>query len=398
MKKCEEVLELLSLYIDNELDDETARAVEEHVEMCSSCKTELKQLSEIVKICNELDEVELPDGFNEVLHQKLILEKKRMEKNKKIIFTKRIMKTIASAAAIFILIFAARGFMNKEFKILSNKDDLPITKMESMDNFSSSSTEPDDQMMSANLRTDAENKIFGSTEDEKGLDAHSHHYDRLDTGDNSNENVNMNSHDNIAVASGSIATDTPSNAPNDEKGTWNLKELDEPNESMSSVDLQFNESIEPIISLTAYSNNFESDILKINEIASKFGTQIKESIVIYTQPNSEKDFIGGEIMGFGSTNEDYVVSYSMDKLSYEKFIKEINDKFKGKYNVTNDKKALNKRLKDIEESIRKLENSKLVDTDEYRSLIYEKEVILKELYNISSGEKIKIHITIVRNN
>ena len=57
MKNCGEIIELMSLYIDGELDSETKREFEEHIETCESCRSELYELKEIVDVLGEVEEV-----------------------------------------------------------------------------------------------------------------------------------------------------------------------------------------------------------------------------------------------------------------------------------------------------------------------------------------------------
>jgi len=108
MKNCSEIIELMSLYIDNELDSETRTEFEEHIETCESCKSELYELKEIVGALGSIEEVELPSGFKEELHQKLVAEKNSNESNKKTVpFKKKFIGFASSIAAGLVLVFVA---------------------------------------------------------------------------------------------------------------------------------------------------------------------------------------------------------------------------------------------------------------------------------------------------
>ncbi|HPU41407.1 MAG TPA: zf-HC2 domain-containing protein [Acetivibrio clariflavus] len=402
MKNCEEILELLSLYIDNELDDATAKAVEKHIELCSSCKTELEQLREIIKMCNELDEVELPEDFNEVLHEKLKLEQKNMNENKKIIYMRNsLMRTVASVAAIFILIFAVRGFMYKGIttkntnssgtEIEPTGDVVYNTDIKAFD-------KEKDDVLSIEAADETQMYTYEMSE-EIVRSAELYNSDETDSQNNSNENkFNVESDKNVSAASGATSTADQKNAP-DETVMFKFSDGTETSDGTYLLAMQFGEELEvPVIGLTAYSSDFETDILKINEIAGKFGTKIKEDDTNASGSNMAKDLLVGGNPEFTLTNKaDYVVSYSMDKLNYDKFIKEIKDKYKGKYYIVNNEEELNKRLKDVEGRIIELENSKKTNTDEYKSLMQEKENILNQLNSINSSSKIRVNITIVDN-
>jgi len=94
------IIELMSLYIDGELDSETKREFEEHIETCESCRSELYELKEIVDVLGEVEEVELPSGFKEQLHEKLVAEKKKNESESKILsFRKKFIGFAPSIAA-----------------------------------------------------------------------------------------------------------------------------------------------------------------------------------------------------------------------------------------------------------------------------------------------------------
>lgn len=387
MKNCEEVLELLSLYIDKELDDVTVKAVEEHIESCSSCKAELCQLIEIVKMCNDIDEVELPDNFKESLHQKLVLEQEnmiiKMQENKKTI--RKMMKTVASVAAMFILVFAAYGLMNTgAFKALLgfNSKEAPPD----MSALNSISQENDGLNENKALKSDLSKEQTYAYDAEIGANLDNN------TGDVYSFNMNPDNND-ISITSVPADGRYPDSTPTDNKVTVIFSEEVNKKDGDYSIANQPDEIIaQPVINLTAYSNNFELDISYINKVAGKYGTKIEQNNLDSFNSLTAK----GENMEFTIAGEpDYSVSYTMDKSSYDKFIKEINEKFKGKYNVTNDEKALSDKLNKVDKRIKELENSKETGTDEYSNLIFEKEAILNRLDSIHSNDKVTIGISVV---
>jgi anti-sigma factor RsiW len=68
---CEEVRELLSSYIDGELDPKTRDALENHIKSCRECEAELAGLRQTVSILRSLDEVEVPETFRASLMEKV---------------------------------------------------------------------------------------------------------------------------------------------------------------------------------------------------------------------------------------------------------------------------------------------------------------------------------------
>lgn len=387
MKKCEEILELLSLYIDNELDEETSKIVKEHVELCSSCKDELVQLQQVVKMCNEVDEVELPDSFNEVLRQKLKLEHKKMEDDKKkTVMRNRILKTITSVAAIFIVIFAVRGFMNIG---MLNKSDLSSKNEEFISNTLSSDNGMKERNRGTDLGVQSADEIvaYGDAMDkETGNGVFTAKADGTNSEDKGDVEVGLSPDEAIAAKA----------TTNDPKVIVKFSEGVEPKEdtySMASVPSEG--TVELIITLTAKTENIESDKLKITEIADKFGTKTGVSEFNSLDEATEMHSFGGDISENSISYDDsFSVSYSMDKASYDKFIKEIEDNYSGEYSVTNDEDHLSGRLKEIDNRIKELEKSKSVNTDEYKSLIYDKEDIMKQLDNLNLNNSIKVDIKI----
>lgn len=380
VKKCEEILELLSLYIDNELDDETSKIVKEHVELCSSCKDELVQLQQVVKMCNEADEVELPDNFNEVLHQKLKLEHKKMEDDKKItVMRNRILKTITSVAAIFIVIFAVRGIMNIEMQM----NDVSSTK-------NGESMKPNSVM---NER-DRENDL--SAQSANGILAYEENFDKeIGNGSYTDRADGTKSEDKGDVKLSLHLTEdiAAKDEINDPKADVRIAEGDDQNEATYSMDNVPEEGVELIITLTATTENIESDKLKISKLADKFGTKTEVSELNSLYATEKEHSFDGEISKYSTSYDDsFYVSYSMNKASYEKFIKEIEDNYSGEYSVTNDVEHLNGRLKEIDKRIKELEKNKSVNTDEYKILSYDKEGIMKQLDNLNLNNNIRVDI------
>lgn len=112
VKKCNEAIELISLYIDDLLDVDSKIKLEEHLKTCKSCKQELDEMKTMVDLYKDFEEVELPVDFKEQLHQKLLVECSR-EANATKSFAlrhRRLIRFCSSVAAIAIVAFAARGF------------------------------------------------------------------------------------------------------------------------------------------------------------------------------------------------------------------------------------------------------------------------------------------------
>lgn len=124
--RCDKVKELLSFYIDNELDNETSKEIKNHIEVCGECKREYEDLVVIQKLLSETPQVELPTGFKAELHDKLIecqkTEKTQLinmkETNKKHSSKRRRInwKVLSGVAAgILIMVVSASSILNNNF-------------------------------------------------------------------------------------------------------------------------------------------------------------------------------------------------------------------------------------------------------------------------------------------
>ena len=103
MENCEKVLDLLTQYIDGELDESVAMLVRAHLEECEACReiyTELLQVQKLFAI--ESDEA--PDELLENVMAKIKAEKALTLRRRK--FTK-IFTTTAAAAAIALTVLAS---------------------------------------------------------------------------------------------------------------------------------------------------------------------------------------------------------------------------------------------------------------------------------------------------
>lgn len=112
MKTCKEIGELISKYLEDELDELNRDEFEEHIDSCVDCKNELEAVREVLYSLEEIDEVELPIDFKETLHEKLVLEQQKKEnKSKSLLINYKYIKAVSSIAAVLLIIFVARGFL-----------------------------------------------------------------------------------------------------------------------------------------------------------------------------------------------------------------------------------------------------------------------------------------------
>jgi hypothetical protein len=114
MASCFDARENICAYIDNELDADERRSFDEHIRDCMDCRRELEEMKRIIRLCNELPQLELPPGFKAELHEKLLAVQGGQDKivkygrrNKTFFLTRK----FASIAAGVLLIFLAGGII-----------------------------------------------------------------------------------------------------------------------------------------------------------------------------------------------------------------------------------------------------------------------------------------------
>ncbi|MEL7647442.1 MAG: DUF4349 domain-containing protein [Sedimentibacter sp.] len=112
---CNDIRDMLSLYIDDELDEEERLLVEEHLRGCEDCRRELDEYKKIIQALRDLPDEEPPLGYCKRLHEKLLAaenEKPRVQEissdkvkpNKSGIVPRRWMKYAGLAAAVVLVV------------------------------------------------------------------------------------------------------------------------------------------------------------------------------------------------------------------------------------------------------------------------------------------------------
>ncbi|SHH14473.1 zf-HC2 domain-containing protein [Tepidibacter thalassicus] len=104
---CNKFNESISDYIDGMLNGFEKREFEEHLVKCIDCKNRYDEMVNIIKSLNDIEEVPLPDNYDEILRNKL--EKERIN-IKKISWA----KYLAMAAYVAIVVFSLSIFNTTE--------------------------------------------------------------------------------------------------------------------------------------------------------------------------------------------------------------------------------------------------------------------------------------------
>ncbi len=105
-KECSVVRDLLPLYLENMVSEDTAIFVKEHLENCSNCAAEFERL----KSGKQIDEAKILQRKHDVEVIKAVSRK----------ITKRIFKAVAAVCLVFVILFSAVLFYTSI--------DYPVTK------------------------------------------------------------------------------------------------------------------------------------------------------------------------------------------------------------------------------------------------------------------------------
>lgn len=100
--ECLKVRDLLSDYYGGMLDDSLNAEIENHIQGCVQCSNELNMLRSVIDTCRQIDEEDLPEGFEDKLHSALISEADNKRKNRLSI----IKKYCTTAAALLIVVLS----------------------------------------------------------------------------------------------------------------------------------------------------------------------------------------------------------------------------------------------------------------------------------------------------
>ncbi|MCB4791644.1 MAG: protease complex subunit PrcB family protein [Elusimicrobia bacterium] len=118
---CENIQDLLQLYIDNKLDAETKMKIAEHIKQCKECSQFLNEFNDTIETLGKLKEVKLPADYYSKLSLKLADVRKEPINKQNRLFKPTI---YIPALCVFTLIICLGYFVN------SSKKNVPESKVE----------------------------------------------------------------------------------------------------------------------------------------------------------------------------------------------------------------------------------------------------------------------------
>ncbi len=160
--KCTEISELLSLYIDNMLDENQVREVEEHLSSCDACRKEYNELNNMLALLSQTEMIPVPDEFSFRLKKALKEEKQKMidegliTKQPKKKSQWRIITSIAAIFAVGVISFSIYDNVMGNIPFFNNSKDQAASNVK---------TEEIDKQIAAMKEADADTYLGGRAED-----------------------------------------------------------------------------------------------------------------------------------------------------------------------------------------------------------------------------------------
>jgi len=113
--KCTEFELLLNEYVDGELTH-SQHELEEHMKTCENCKRLYDDAVELKQLLSGLDDIDLPDDFEETLHEKLVATQKESKVTplRKYRNTWKLLGSVAAVAIVSITVYTAMPRMTSD--------------------------------------------------------------------------------------------------------------------------------------------------------------------------------------------------------------------------------------------------------------------------------------------
>ena len=109
--KCSEYQNLISAYADDMLTPEEKQELEKHLKKCPACQAEYEVLVEIQKMCQSIEDVDLPERFHEEMMTKIRVEQPQTKMH--VIKTKKWSRKWSYGGALVATVCAGLLFINQ---------------------------------------------------------------------------------------------------------------------------------------------------------------------------------------------------------------------------------------------------------------------------------------------
>lgn len=114
--KCIEYRELISAYVDEMLNPQEEEQLITHLKTCQACREEVEILKEMRQMCQQMEEVSLPEGFHEDLMKQLKREEQVKSPIIKFAFRWQYGGALVATMLVGILFFSQLGTFSSRSK------------------------------------------------------------------------------------------------------------------------------------------------------------------------------------------------------------------------------------------------------------------------------------------
>lgn len=114
--KCIEYRELISAYVDEMLNPQEEEQLITHLKTCQACREEVEILKEMRQMCQQMEEVSLPEGFHEDLMKQLKREEQVKSPIIKFAFRWQYGSALVATMLVGILFFSQLGTFSSRSK------------------------------------------------------------------------------------------------------------------------------------------------------------------------------------------------------------------------------------------------------------------------------------------
>ncbi len=123
--KCDKACEMISPYIDGQLEADEAKVFEAHIAVCGDCRREYEEIKTTVAALGNIGEVELPPYFNTKLKAALAIESETRNNRSRLVGLIRYFRILVPAAAVIaVFVFIGTAYPGMLDNIIKGGSDL----------------------------------------------------------------------------------------------------------------------------------------------------------------------------------------------------------------------------------------------------------------------------------
>jgi hypothetical protein len=338
---CDKFRENISYYIDDILDDNDKSAFENHMNNCEKCKCEYEQMIILIDSLNSVEQVPLPDNYDETLRNKL--------KNEKVKDKRKWSKYMYIAASLAIVFFSVQNIDKFERIDIQENSNIEISENANKDVQQSPSAISDSEnAKDENNNVEKRDIVDRVSDNEKTNTDVQQSLSAISGSENTEgENDNVEKHDSVDRVSDNEKTNTSvPTSVEDQKPIENIEVVQNEKDENNMMSIQMT-SDEPLqknsksIAQFSMNNEYQKnikvgdafDIMLENSKGTKYSMIYEDEnglIELISKSISEGEEIYSSTWGFraskeGTINIIYILHNENDENDvYDEIVYEIN--------------------------------------------------------------------------